>query len=41
MMAKGMMGMFFKQGGEGVDHLTSQIMIGPNGSITANGIPLK
>jgi hypothetical protein len=41
MMAKGMMGVFFKQGGEGVDHLTSQIMIAPNGSITANGIPLK
>ena len=41
MMAKGMMGIFFKQGGEGVDHLTSQIMIAPNGSITANGIPLK
>ncbi len=41
MMAKGMMGMFFKQGGEGVDHLISQIMISPNGSITANGISLK
>lgn len=41
MMAKGMMGVFFKQGGEGLDHLTSQIMISPDGSITANGIPLK
>jgi hypothetical protein len=41
MMAKGMMGVFFKQGGEGLDHLTSQIMVAPNGSITANGIPLK
>jgi hypothetical protein len=41
MMAKGMMGIFFKQGGEGVDHLTSQIMIAPNGSITANGFPIK
>jgi hypothetical protein len=41
LMAKGMMGMFFKQGGDGLDHLTSQIMVAPNGSITANGIPLK
>ena len=41
MMAKGMMGVYFKQGGEGVDHLTSQIMIAPNGAITANGLPLK
>jgi len=41
MMAKGMMSVFFKQGGEGIDHLTSQIMISPDGSISANGVPLK
>jgi hypothetical protein len=41
MMAKGMMGVFFKQGGEGVDHLVSQITIAPDGSISANGFPLK
>lgn len=41
MVAKGMMTLFFKQGGEGSDHLTSQIVVSPNGSITANGFPLK
>ncbi len=41
MMAKGMMGVFFKQGGEGLDHFVSQILIAPDGSISANGFPLK
>jgi len=41
MAAKGMMGLFFKQGGEGSDHLTSQIVVSPDGSISANGFPLK
>jgi hypothetical protein len=41
MVAKGMMSMFFKQGGEGSDHLTSQIIFSPDGSISANGFPLK
>ena len=41
MMAKGMMGVFFKQGGVGLDHFVSQILIAPDGSISANGFPLK
>jgi hypothetical protein len=40
MMAKGMMGMFFKENG-GPDKLTSQIVVSPDGSISANGFPLK
>lgn len=39
MMAKGMMGVFFKS--RGVDELVSQITIMPDGSISANGFPLK
>lgn len=39
MMAKGMMGVFFQS--RGLDELFSQIVIGPDGSISANGFPLK
>lgn len=40
-MIQGMSGMFFKSGGDGTDHLISEIEMTKDGHVSANGMPLK